>query len=147
MNFEGRAQRQLFVSASVVPSESVEQQRLFQWLRLTARLYPEGSEMRETLHWIHSIPNGAHLSGRQAAKMVAEGLTKGILDISTDEARQGFHGLRIEMKRKGGRISPEQRDYMKYLKRIGIRTEVCYCWRGAARVLIDYLDLTEYDPI
>lgn len=103
-NFRGRGQRALFVSASDVPLETVEQQRFFAWLDETARLHPEGGETRETLSWIHAVPNGAHVHKGTARKLVAEGLKSGILDISCDEPRLPWHGLRIEIfKRLIGR--------------------------------------------
>lgn len=147
LNFSGGRQRGLFVSQSVVPLEHVEQVRLFAWLDQTARLYPEGSELRETLGWIHAIPNGAHVHKGTARKLVAEGLKRGILDVSCDEPASGHHGLRIEMKRKGKKPSPHQLRYMEYLDRIKIRREVCYTWQAAARVIIDYLSLTTHAPI
>lgn len=147
LNYRGGRQRPLFTSASVAPLETVEQQRLFAWIEATARLYPEGSDERETLHWIHSIPNGAHLSKSQAVKLVAEGLTSGILDVSIDEPRGEWHGLRIEMKRKGKKPSDNQARYMTYLDRINIRRAVCYTWQAAARLIVEYLSLTVHAPV
>jgi len=146
LNFEGRRQRPLFVSKSAVPYEHDDQVSLFQWLAATARLQSD-PDVREALEWVHSIPNGAHLSKSQALKLVAEGLRKGVLDLSSDEPRQGYHGLRIEMKRKGRKATPEQLRYMAYLERIGVRQELCYTWTAAARVFVDYFSLTEYAPI
>ena len=147
LNFTGGGQRALFVSRAVAPLETVEQQRLFAWLFATERLYPEDSPVRESLGWIHSVPNGAHVHKGTALKLVAEGLKSGILDISCDEPRGPWAGLRIEMKRRGKKPSPNQLRYMKYLDRIRIRREVCYTWQAAARVIIDYLSLTLHAPI
>ena len=146
-NFAGGRQRPLIAKGDPPPYESVEQQRLFSWIDATARLYPEGSVERETLHWIHSIPNGAHVTKGMARRLVAEGLKAGILDVSCDEPRHGFHGLRIEMKRKGGRLSPDQRRYLEYLARINVRREICYSWQEAAKVIIEYLSLETHAPI
>lgn len=147
LNFEGRASRSLFATKPLPRYETVDQQCFFSWLGSTARLYPEDSRMRETLSWIHSVPNGAHTSKGHAKRLIAEGLTAGILDISCDEPCGEWHGLRIEMKRKGGRISPEQKAYMSYLDRVKIRRAVCYSWTEAARLLIEYLGLTTFSPI
>lgn len=145
-NYTGGAQRSLFVSKSVTPPEHIEQVRLCTWIEATKRLQTDEA-MKETLHWIHSIPNGAHVHPATARKLIAEGLKSGILDLSCDEARQGFHGLRVEMKRRGNKPTPNQLRYMKYLEHINIRREVCYTWQAAARVFIDYLSLTIHAPV
>lgn len=147
LNFAGGRQRPLFVSKSIAPYEHDEQVRLFRWIEASGRLHPEDSPVRETLLWIHAVPNGAHLSKSQAAKLVAEGLTSGILDVACDEPRDEFHALKIEMKRRGRKPSPAQTRYMHYLARIHVRYEVCYTWQQAARLIIDYLGLTEFAPI
>lgn len=128
-------------------SESQHQIAFFTWLRYTERLQPDPA-IREALHWIHSIPNGAHMTKSQAAKMVAEGLTAGILDICSDYAANGFSGLRIEMKvLHKGRLSDEQSAYIAYLKRIGVRYEISFTWQQAARVVVDYFNLKTHVPI
>jgi hypothetical protein len=147
MNFEGRKGRTLFAITRPPHLETIEQQCLFSWIGSTARLYPEGSDERETLDWIHSIPNGAHVAKGHARRLVAEGLKSGILDISCDEPRAHWHGLRIEMKRRGEKPSENQERYMRYLDRIGVRREVCYSWQAAARLVIEYLGLARHAPI
>lgn len=147
LGFGGRKGRPLFATKKPPHLETIEQQCLFSWIKSTARLYDEGSPERETLSWIHSIPNGAHLSKSQAHRLVAEGLTSGILDVSCDEPRGEWHGLRIEMKRRGRRPTPEQERYMRYLDRVRIRREVCYTWQAAARLFIEYLGLERHAPI
>lgn len=147
LNFEGGKGRTLFATKTPPHLETIEQQCFFSWVGSTAKLFPEGSHERETLHWIHSIPNGAHLSKSQAHKLVAEGLTSGILDISCDEPRGEWHGLRIEMKRRGEKPTPNQERYISYLHRIGIKWSVCFNWQAAARLLIEYLGLARHAPI
>jgi hypothetical protein len=128
------------------PYEHDEQASFFAWLDSTARRQ-EDPDVREALSWIHSVPNGAHTHKATALKLVREGLKKGVLDVRCDEARKGWHGLAIEMKRKGGIVSPEQLAYMKYLTRAGVLAYVCYSWVEAARVVIYYFDLKLYSPL
>ena len=145
--FEGRKGRPLFATKPPPHLETIEQQCFFSWLGSTARLYAEGSPEREALEWIHSIPNGAHVAKGHARRLVAEGLKSGILDISCDEPRGRWHGLRIEMKRRGQKPTPNQERYISYLNRIGIKWAVCFNWQAAARLVIEYLGLTTYAPI
>jgi VRR-NUC domain. len=54
--------------------------------------------------------------------------------------RDGFHGLYLELKKvRGGRVSPEQRDFLAFVREQGYRAEVCKGWQEAWGVLSDYL--------
>ena len=55
-------------------------------------------------------------------------------------ARQGKHGLWIELKRKqGGRLSEYQSEWLDALNQQGYRAEVCCGWEEASRVIMNYL--------
>ena len=79
--------------ATPVPSESVEQQRLFQWARMASGGRPE-------LKMLYHIPNEGKRSRATGARLVAEGLKRGVPDICLPVARGGCHGLYIELKRE-----------------------------------------------
>lgn len=84
-----------------VPSEDHEQMMLVQWFR---RTYPDVR--------IFAIPNGGHRHPAVAAKLKATGVVKGVPDLFVPAWR-----LWIEMKRlKGGVVSAEQKDFIKYLE-------------------------------
>jgi hypothetical protein len=93
-----------------IPTEHQEQRDLVRWFR---RKY---APVR-----IFAIPNGGYRSMTDAAKFKAEGLSAGIPDLFVPAWR-----LWIEMKRqKGGRVSPEQADWIKYLESVGYTCLVC----------------------
>ena len=50
-----------------VPSESAEQQRLFQWARMAQGRYPE-------LRWLYHVPNEGKRTRTTGARLAAEGL-------------------------------------------------------------------------
>lgn len=81
-----------FLDVSPVPTESQEQQRLFQWARMESGRFPE-------LELLYHIPNEGKRSRATGRRMVAEGLKKGVPDICLPVARGGSHGLYIELKR------------------------------------------------
>jgi hypothetical protein len=64
-----------------------------------------------------AVPNGANVSKRERAKLVAEGLKAGVTDlvvIDPPPARHGAPGVALEMKRrKGGRLSKVQKGWGK----------------------------------
>ncbi len=115
------------------PTESVEQQRLFQWARLAEGAHPE-------LRLLYHIPNEGKRSRASGARMRAEGLKRGVPDLCLPVARGGWHGLYIELKRtKGGRVSGDQAEWMRRLRNEGYAAQVCHGWEEAARVLEAYL--------
>lgn len=92
------------------PSEHEEQVRLVHWFK---KQYPNVG--------IFAIPNGGHRNKVTAYKMKMEGQSKGVPDLFIPEWK-----LFIEMKRqKGGRLSPEQKEWLNYLESVGYETQVC----------------------
>lgn len=88
---------------------------------------------------IHAIPNGGERNKIVAAKLKAEGVKPGIPDIHLPVACGGYHSLYIEMKKPGGRVSPEQTDRICRLKAYGNKVDVCFTWEEAVASLIQYL--------
>lgn len=84
------------------------------------RIPTEHEEQREVVMWfrrkygtirIFAIPNGGFRSRATAARLKAEGVSPGVPDLFVPK-----HLLWIEMKRlKGGKLSPEQRNWQRYL--------------------------------
>lgn len=54
-----------------------------------------------------------------------QGMQKGMPDLFITSARDGFHGLFIEMKSKTGQIKPEQKAVIQQLKNAGYMVAVC----------------------
>lgn len=94
-----------------IPTEHEEQVAFVTWFRHT---YPE---IR-----IIAIPNGQERHHIVAKNLKAEGVSPGVPDLFVPE----WH-LWIEMKRrKGGRLSEEQKDWIAYLERAGDTCIVAY---------------------
>ena len=86
------------------PTEDREQINFVQWFR---RTYPEVK--------IYAIPNGSYRHKKTAALLKATGVLKGVSDLHVPE-----WNLWIEMKRgKGGRLSPEQKEWGEYVESLG----------------------------
>lgn len=93
-----------------LPSEHWEQCQVVSWFR---RKY---GPVR-----IFAIPNGGWRSKATAMKLKAEGVSPGVPDLFVPQ-----FNLWVEMKRvKGGRVSPDQHDWIKYLTEIGNTVLVC----------------------
>jgi len=114
-------------------SESQEQQALFSYFR---QLHPE--------ILMFSIPNGGSRNKLEAIKLKREGVLSGVLDIFISEARNGFHGLYIEMKVKPNKPTPRQADFIRMASSRGYKCGVCYSWEEAKDMILEYLEANKY---
>lgn len=118
-----------------VPTESVEQQTLFRWAKLNEKRHPE-------LQLLFHIPNEGKRSYVTGNRMRSEGLKKGVPDLFLPIPKGRFHGLFIEMKRiKGGKISSEQKAWIRSLNAVGYKAVVAFGWEEASKDIEEYLAL------
>lgn len=89
---------------------------------------------------LFAIPNaGAGAQRGQAGKMKAEGVRAGVPDLFLAVAKNGFHGLFIEMKAVDGVVRKQQSAVMEYLELAGYRVVVCYGADRAMQSIKNYL--------
>jgi hypothetical protein len=101
------------LTADHIPTEHEEQRELVRWFRQT---WPSVR--------IFAIPNGGARSKATAGRLKAEGVASGVPDLFVP----AWH-LWVEMKRtKGGSLSQEQKDWIKYLESVGF---CCIVGKGA----------------
>lgn len=118
----------------LAPLEHTEAIRLMDVVKLHEARCPE-------LRMLAHVPNGGWRKKSVAQKLKAEGVKPGYPDYLLDVPRQGFHGLRIELKRLDGGAEKHQRDWITALREQGYRAEVCRGWVEAWAVLCDYLGI------
>lgn len=112
-------------SSSVVKrhTESNEQIAAMDWLRAQ---HPNIAE--HTLH-IGNERKASHFAGYIMKRM---GVLKGASDLFMAWPNGGFSGLFIEVKSKIGKPTPEQLAFIKRMRAVGYKAEVCY---GADEVI------------
>ena len=115
-------------------TENQEQQALFEWAETMANRHPE-------LNLMFHIPNGGKRHIKTAVQLKAEGVKSGVPDICLPVSKGSYHGLFIEMKRKGGKTSGNQDKWLALLSEQGYRACVCIGWEQAAQKIISYLSL------
>ena len=92
-------------------SEHLEQAMFVSWFRKNYM----------PTHRIFAIPNGGLRSKSQGMALKTEGVTKGVPDLMIPSLK-----VFIEMKKeKGGKVSVEQIDWLKYLANNGYIVKVC----------------------
>jgi hypothetical protein len=101
----------------------------------------EGVKLYPELEFLYAIPNGGFRHKAVAGKMKAQGVRAGVLDFNLDVARGGYHGLRIELKRRvGGTVSLAQKAWIVELTHQGYLAVVCRGWEEARDRLVGYLN-------
>lgn len=112
---------------------------------MTDRIKTEHEEQREFVQWVRqtykhlrifAIPNGGHRGRAQAGRLKAEGVSAGVPDLYIPALR-----LWVEMKRsKGGSLSPDQKDWINYLRSIGDNVAVCAGCQAAIDAVENLMD-------
>lgn len=117
----------------ILHEEDGEQMTLMEWAGLMTGTLPD-------LKWLIHIPNGGKRDTREAGRLKAMGVKRGVSDLFLPVARGEYHGLWVEMKRQdGGRVSKEQREWLEGMKKNGYSAHVCKGWQEAAEVIERYL--------
>ena len=116
------------------PSEETEQITVMEWASLMAKQAPE-------LDLLFHIANGGERHPAVAQKLKKAGVKKGVPDLFLPVARGGAHGLWVEMKRrKGGKVSPEQKEWMSALEAQGYVCVVAHGSDEACDAIWQYLE-------
>ena len=90
---------------------------------------------------IFAIPNGGSRHKVEAMRLKMEGVRAGVPDLFLPIAANGKHGLFIEMKRsKGGRLSPQQHDWLAYLSGADYQAHCCAGFDEASACIVSYLE-------
>lgn len=117
-------------------SERQHQQAVMKWAR-----QPSIRERWPELALLHHIKNETTGGAAEVAADKAMGVKKGVPDLCLPVARNGYHGLYIEMKTPSGRASDAQRWWMMELTKQGYRAVVCHGYDAAVAELCWYLSL------
>ncbi len=125
------------------------------------RMQLEGDAPRPELRLMHAIPNGGKRDGVTAARLKAEGVKAGVLDVflphpeaflyplhngtNVPTKEQGLYmGLYIEFKEPGrkthknGGLSDAQLEFMEAVREQGYCCRVAYTWQEAANLILAY---------
>lgn len=115
-------------------SEHAHQSALFCWAAL-----PDNRAQWPVLELMFAIPNGGERNKIVAAKLKAEGVKSGVLDIFLPVPCKGYHGLFVEMKVGRNKPTPEQIDFGTKVERLGYKCVVAYSWIMAREYITTYL--------
>ena len=114
-------------------SEHDEQAAIFQWASLSMVTYPE-------LAYLFAIPNGTYTTLSVGKKMKAEGVKKGVPDLSLPCPKGKYHGFYLELKHGKNQPSEEQKQWIDALCSLGYYAVVAWGWEEAIEQIKKYLD-------
>lgn len=114
-------------------TEAANQAALFAWAAIESCNYPE-------LKLLFAIPNGGARNPATAGVLKATGVKAGVPDMFLPVVRGEWYGLFIELKKGGGKPSPEQLKWGCALREQGYGFVVCVGWEKARDVILQYLD-------
>ncbi len=116
-----------FALVQDVPKEDDEQMVLVKWLKYKGILH-------------YHVPNGGRRSLLEGLKLKRMGVCPGVPDICIPVAKNGYHGLYVEMKRRhGGHLTDQQTWWLKELIKNGYHAIVAHGFDAAQREIINYL--------
>ena len=120
------------MNKNFTPHEDREQAAVIQWAEYESGRLPG-------VNLIYAIPNGGSRNKIEAANLKRTGVKPGVPDLFLPVARRGCHGLYIEMKRReGGRLSENQRVWLKRLHEQGYAAVVCHGFDEAVTAIENY---------
>lgn len=111
-------------------NEYQEQCLVINWFRL---------QYKDYANYLFSIPNGGKRHIIEAVKFKRSGVISGVPDLFLMIPKNGFHGLFIEMKIQGGKLQPNQKEFLKLANALEYKAVVCYGFEEAKKVISDYL--------
>lgn len=121
-----------------IPNESQEQSLYFRWLDVVT-IQKGGQAPHRLRDHAYHVPNGGGRRRIEAAILKGQGVTSGVPDISVDVPAGGLHGLRIEMKRVGGKPSEEQLEQIAARRSMGYAAVICEGFDAARAATVQYL--------
>lgn len=93
------------------------------------------------LRFVFAIPNAAKRNKAERGRLLAEGMRSGVPDIFIPIPRHGYCGAWIENKSANGKLTPQQKDFLEFLARVGYATKICYSVDEQVKFLEFYLGI------
>lgn len=112
--------------------EHFEQTKLFDWAIWKGQEIPE-------LNLLFSVPNGGKRNITTAIKLKREGVKAGVPDVFFPVAKNGFHGMFLEMKVGKNKPTDLQKNWHKKLADQNFLVKICYSFEEARDEILKYL--------
>lgn len=115
------------------PSEHQEQVAVVQWWDAACRGYDLPNFA------LFAVPNGGARDAITGARLKAEGVRRGALDLILAVPADQFHGLYLEMKVGDNKPTDAQTDFIRHLQKHGYQAGVHWTADSAIAAIKEYL--------
>jgi len=96
---------------------------------------------------LYVIANGENVGSVRMNRLKMLGLVPGMPDLSMAIARQGYHGLFVEMKQPKGHLQKNQVEQHEELKQQGYKVVTAYGFDDAKVLISDYLKIEKLKAV
>jgi VRR-NUC domain len=111
-----------------MPTEAQEQAALVRWMTLKRIRF-------------FAIPNDGKRTIAEGARFKRCGMIRGVPDLCIPIPSGSYHGCFIELKRrKGGRLSPEQVEWLAFLRSQNYYADFAFGFEEAKNIIEAYLN-------
>lgn len=121
-----------------VKSEHSEQVKFFKFLFSLSEKYSQFA-------LVFAIPNGGIRNKITAKNLKLAGVKSGVPDIFIPLPNKLYHGLFIEMKKKGNYLTEKQKFFMEELQKLNYNCVVCYSCNDAIEALSEYCNINFFN--
>ena len=119
-----------------IDKEGGAQEMLFRWITYQLGEYPE-------LALLYHIPNGGKRDAKTATILKRQGVKAGVPDLCLPVARNGKHGLYVEMKWGKNKTTDKQDWWLEQVRQQGYETAVCWTAEEAMDTIAGYVGVME----
>lgn len=117
------------MASEKLPTERQEQILFVTWVRKQG-------------YRLSASANGGSRHMLEAINLKRMGVSAGFPDIEIPIPCGHYHGFYVEMKRqKGGRLTPEQAEWLSYLREQGYFAQMAKGFEEAKQMFLDYISL------
>lgn len=88
---------------------------------------------------IFASANGGFRSKIEAAIMKGSGVLSGVSDLQIPVPNLSYHGFFIEMKKPGGKVTPNQKEFLEYVKSKNYQASVIYSFDQFVKEVTEYM--------
>lgn len=89
---------------------------------------------------LFAVPNGGSRNLREAARLKAEGVTRGVADLILLLPSRTHHALCMELKTTNGRLSPQQKEWLTLAEHYGAKTAIIRSIDDFIKTVDSYLE-------
>lgn len=90
---------------------------------------------------LFAIPNGGLRRIQTAVRLKKEGVKAGVPDLFLAVPKGPYYGFFIEMKKEGGKLTENQKTWIKALREQGYKAECLVGETNAREAILEYLSL------